>query len=248
MRLHHLHLPGLTPYTQSLRIQSHLVSLHLSFLSSSPHSTPPPLSPPPPTLLTFQTHPTYTTGRRDHSRLTPQQISHLLANETAAYHPALRGGQTTFHGPGQLTAYLILNLKTHNFTARSYVQFLEESIIETCGRFGVKCVRTENPGVWTEDDGDGKGGRKLASVGVHLRRFVTSYGVGVNVSTGLEWFERIVMCGLPGRRATSFEAEGREEVRVEEVGDVLAEVIAGRLEGVEGLKRISEEDVSEGAG
>ncbi|KAL8930550.1 MAG: hypothetical protein Q9208_000734 [Pyrenodesmia sp. 3 TL-2023] len=241
MRLHHLHLPGLTPYAHSLRIQSHLVSLHLSSLSSSssPYSTPP-APPPPPTLLTFQTLPTYTTGRRDHSRLTPQQITHLLANGTAAYHPALRGGQTTFHGPGQLTAYLILNLRTHNFTARSYVQFLEEAVIETGARFGVQGVRTENPGVWTED---GERGRKLASVGVHLRRFVASYGVGVNVSTGLEWFERIVMCGLPGRRATSFEAEGRGGVGVEEVGSVLAEVVAGRLRGVEGLKGVSEREV-----
>ncbi|KAL8762564.1 MAG: hypothetical protein Q9184_001472 [Pyrenodesmia sp. 2 TL-2023] len=238
MRLHHLHLPGLTPYTHSLRLQSHIVSLHLSSLSFSSNSSPPP--PPPPTLLTFQTHPTYTTGRRDHSRLTRQQITHLLANGTAAYHPALRGGQTTFHGPGQLTAYLILNLKSHNFTARSYVQFLEEAVIETCARFGVRGVRTENPGVWSED---WKGGRKLASVGVHLRRFVASYGVGVNVNTGLEWFERIVMCGLPGRRATSFEAEGRGGVGVEEVGVVLAEVMAGGLEGVEGLKVVSEGEV-----
>ncbi|KAI4132527.1 MAG: hypothetical protein LQ338_000626 [Usnochroma carphineum] len=236
MHLRHLPLPGLTPYTHSIRIQSHLVSQHLSSLSS-----PSPAPPPPPTLLTFQTPPTYTTGRRDHSRLSPSQISHLRANGTAEYHPALRGGQTTFHGPGQLTAYLVLNLKTHGFTARNYVRFLEDSVIETCAVFGVRGFREEeHPGVWTGE------GRKLASVGVHLRRYVASHGVGVNVSTGLGWFERIVMCGLPGKRATSFEEEGVRGRGVEEVGKVLAEVVARGLNGCEGVEVVGEGEVMEG--
>ncbi|KAL9006666.1 MAG: hypothetical protein Q9188_000540, partial [Gyalolechia gomerana] len=164
-------------------------------------------------------------------------ISHLLANGRAEHYPSLRGGQTTFHGPGQLTAYLILNLRSHDLTARSYVQFLEDSVIATCARFGVKGYGTENPGVWTLE------GRKLASVGVHLRRYVSSFGVGVNVSTELRWFESIVMCGLVGKRATSFEAEGIGGRSVEEVGEVLAEVMAGVLCGVEGVREVGEEEV-----
>ncbi|KAL8647990.1 MAG: hypothetical protein Q9226_006195, partial [Calogaya cf. arnoldii] len=209
--LHHLHLPGLTLYTRPVNIQTQLLSLHLSSLSSSQKLLP--STPPPPTLLTFQTPPTYTCGRREISRLTPSQITHLRAAGEAEFYESLRGGQTTFHGPGQLTAFLILNLKTHGFTSRSYVQFLETSVIAVLARYGTTGVRTENPGVWTEGDE----GRKIASVGVHLRRYITGFGIGLNVGTEMRWFERIVMCGLPGKRATSFEEEGVRGNSVEEV-------------------------------
>ncbi|KAL8944252.1 MAG: hypothetical protein Q9216_000547 [Gyalolechia sp. 2 TL-2023] len=238
MHLRHLHLPGLTPYPRPSILQNHLVSLHLSHLQNPTTTTANPA--PPPTLLTFQTTPTYTTGRRDLSRLTPDQKSHLLANGRAEHYEALRGGQTTFHGPGQLTAYLILNLRAHSLTARSYVQFLEDSVIATCARLGLKGYRTENPGVWTEE------GRKVASVGVHLRRYVSSFGVGVNVSTDLAWFERIVACGLVGKKATSLEAEGCRGRSVEEVGKALAEVAAAGLDGVEEVREVGEEEVVKG--
>ncbi|KAI4264456.1 MAG: hypothetical protein L6R42_000448 [Xanthoria sp. 1 TBL-2021] len=240
--LRHLHLPGLTPYTHPVKIQTHLLSLHLSSLSSSPKLLHPAPSgpPPPPTLLTFETPPTYTCGRREISRLTPSQITHLRANDKAEFHESLRGGQTTFHGPGQLTAFLILNLKTHGFTSRSYVQFLETSIIAVLEHYGIVGTRTENPGVWTVGDE----GRKIASVGVHLRRYITGFGVGLNVGTELGWFERIVMCGLPGKRATSFEEEGVKGKSVEEVGSVFAGVLAEGLEGREGeVRRVTEEEV-----
>ncbi|KAL8839600.1 MAG: hypothetical protein Q9170_001704 [Blastenia crenularia] len=233
MRLRHLHIPSLTPYPYPSLIQDRLVTSHLTHLQAPTKALPPP-----PSLLTFQTHPTYTTGRRDHARLTPSQLSHLHASGRASHYPSLRGGQTTFHGPGQLTAYLILNLRTHNLTVRSYVQFLEDSVIETCRRYGIKGYRTENPGVWTEE------GKKLASVGVHLRRHVSSFGVGVNVSTDLGWFERIVMCGLVGKKATSFEAEGVKGAEIEDVGRVLAEVVAGGLSGVGGVREVREEEVT----
>ncbi|KAL9603587.1 MAG: hypothetical protein Q9219_001090 [cf. Caloplaca sp. 3 TL-2023] len=233
MHLHHIHLPGLTPYLRTSILQDRLVALQLAHLQS-PTTTPPPH----PTLLTFQTTPTYTTGRRDHSRLDPSQISHLLADGRAEFYEALRGGQTTFHGPGQLTAYLILNLRAHNLTARSYVRFLESSVIATCARFGIAGYTTENPGVWTEE------GKKIASVGVRLRRHVSSYGVGVNVSTDLEWFERIVMCGLVGKKATSFQELGFGAVDVRDVGDALAKVVAGGLEGVKDVKSAGEEEIS----
>lgn len=101
-------------------------------------------------------------------------------------------------------------------------------------------TRTENPGVWTVGDE----GRKIASVGVHLRRYITGFGVGLNVGTELGWFERIVMCGLPGKRATSFEEEGVKGKSVEEVGSVFAGVLAEGLEGCEGeVRRVTEEEV-----
>ncbi|KAI4241216.1 MAG: hypothetical protein LQ352_007482 [Teloschistes flavicans] len=244
MHLRHLHLPGLTTYTRTANIQSHLVSLHLAHKRSpvvsnfnSPH-TPPPA----PTLLTFQTPPTYTTGRRDLNALTPQQIAHLRFHDRAEHHEALRGGQTTYHGPGQLTAYLICDLRAHNLTSRDYVRFLENSIITTLACYGIIGVRDEvNPGVWTTD------GRKIASVGVHLRRYISSHGIGLNIGNEvLPWFERIVMCGLPGKKATSFESQGVSGKSVQDVAEIFAGKTAGGLTGVEGVVKVGEEEVMEG--
>lgn len=122
---------------------------------------------------------------------------------------------------------------------------LEDSVIGTCSRYGVGSHRTENPGVWvglgTVED------RKIASVGVHLRRGVASHGVGINVRVALEWFDRIVMCGLEGRRATNIEAEwggGEGEsghIPMEDVAGVFAGEVAARLEGVDGKVEIIDE-------
>lgn len=129
-----------------------------------------------------------------------------------------------------MTAHLVLTLKQHNLRPRSYVRFLEDSVIQTVARYGIKGFVTENPGVWITEE------RKIASVGVHMRRGVSSHGIGLNVCTELGWFERIVACGLVGKRATSLRAEGVEGVGVGEVAAVLAEVMAGGLEGVEEVR------------
>ncbi|KAI4196885.1 MAG: hypothetical protein LQ350_006254 [Teloschistes chrysophthalmus] len=244
MHLRHLHLAGLTTYTRTAHIQSHLVSLHLAHKRSpavsnanSAQSTSPA-----PTLLTFQTPPTYTTGRRDLNALSPEQIAHLRLDGQAEHHEALRGGQTTYHGPGQLTAYLICHLRTHNLTSRDYVRLLESSIMTTLAYYGITGLRDEvNPGVWTTD------GRKIASVGVHLRRYISSHGIGLNIGNEvLPWFERIVMCGLPGKKATSFESQGIRGKSVHDVAEVFAGMAAGGLTGVEGVVVVGEEELMDG--
>ncbi|KAL8636607.1 MAG: hypothetical protein Q9228_006014 [Teloschistes exilis] len=244
MHLRHLHLPGLTTYTRTARIQSRLVSLHLAHKRSPafPNTNFSQSSPPAPTLLTFQTLPTYTTGRRDLNALSPEQIAHLRFDGQAQHHEALRGGQTTYHGPGQLTAYLICDLRTHNLTSRDYVRFLESSIITTLAYYAITSRRDEvNPGVWTTD------GRKIASLGVHLRRHVSSHGIGLNVGNEiLPWFERIVMCGLPGKKATSLESQGIKGKSVHDVAEVFADKAARGLTGVEGVVRVGEEEVMDG--
>ena len=235
MLLQHLHLPGLTRYTHASHLQSILVRTYLDHKALTPalRSTQ---SPPSPTLLTFETNPTYTCGRREVNTITEEQKEYLRCNGAAEFHPALRGGQTTFHGPGQLTAYLVLDLLTHGLKPSSYVRFLEKSVIETCASYAIRAFTTENPGVWTSDED------KIASVGVRLRRNVSSHGVGLNVSTDLKWFERIVACGLVGKRTTSFEKEGVRECTVEAVARLLAEVMATILNGVEGVSQIEETD------
>lgn len=237
MHLQHLHLPGLTPYLRASAIQSHLVTAHLTHKTLSPTlrahtSTPPPL------LLTFQTPPTYTCGRREIGTLTPEQLSYLRASGRAEFHEALRGGQTTFHGPGQLTAYLILDLLAHKLTPRTHIRVLEDSVIDACAAYGIKGFTTENPGVWVTEE------EKIASVGVHLRRNVASHGIGLNISTDLAWFDRIVACGLVGKRATSFERIGvKPDDEVDEVGRVLAGIVARHLEDVEGTEAVDLQDV-----
>lgn len=149
MILRHLHLPPLTHYTHAAKVQSQLVARLLAH-KASPSSTPPP----DPTVITAEFHPVYTCGRREIGTVTPKQLKHLTSPTShgrAEFHEALRGGQTTFHGPGQLVAYPILDLRRHQLTARCYVHFLEDCVMKTCAVYGVQTQRTENPGVWTDE-------------------------------------------------------------------------------------------------
>lgn len=227
MILRHIHLPGLTKYSHATALQSNIVRVFLDH-RAQPKVANQPIQGPDPTLITFQTPPTYTCGRREKGTLSPAQIAYLKNDGKAEFYEALRGGQTTFHGPGQLTAFLILSLIDHQLTPRSHVCLLETVTIDTCLSFGIKGFTTENPGVWTTPDD------KIASVGVHLRRYVSSYGIGLNVTVDLSWFDRIVACGLVGKRATSFEKEGVREPILEDVVRTFASCVAARLPGVEG--------------
>ena len=266
MRLRHVHLPGLTPYKRASAIQEHLVSLHLDHKAS--RSTAPA---PSPVLLTFQTPPTYTCGRREIDALSYKQKADLRCDGRAEFHEALRGGQTTFHGPGQLTAYLILSLQQHNLGARTYVRLLEDSVIGTCGDFWLEAHTTENPGVWIGPSPDE---RKLASVGVHLRRHIASHGIAINVTVQLWWFNRIVACGLPDKKATSIQKEYNKMVPdkgantkalgpprapgarrsvlqfydiprvIRQVADIFANQVASRLSGVDdSVENVTEESI-----
>jgi lipoate-protein ligase B len=122
---------------------------------------------------------------------------------------------------------------------------LESAVIATCAAFGVEGFRTENPGVWVSDR------EKLCAVGVHLRRYVSSHGVGLNVGEDVrEWMDRIVACGLEGMGPGTLEGWSSRKVEggVGQVAGVLAREISGSLEGVEGIKNVSEEDVCGAAG
>ena len=200
-KLRHLHLPGLVPYPRASAIQDYLVRAHLDHRAAK--STSPS---PGPVVLTFQTPPTYTYGRREIGSISDSQIAHLRAGGEAEVYEALRGGQTTFHGPGQLTVFLIVSLQDHGLNTRSHVRLLENATIGTCKSYHLTTRVTENPGVWIDSQPDE---RKIASVGVHLRRYIASHGIGLNVSVDLSWFDRIVACGLIGKRATNIEQELR---------------------------------------
>jgi len=242
MRLQHLHIVNPIPYLAASRIQDVLVRRHLDFKAQSARPPPPTApstpsppapSPPPPYLLTFQAAPTYTCGRREIPGITAAQVAHLQDSGRAAFHPALRGGQTTFHGPGQVTAYAVLALAAHRLTPRAHVRLLEDAAVEACAAAGVRAFVTHNPGVWVSELA------KIGAVGVHLRRGVSSHGLALNVDVDLAWFERIVACGLVGKRVTSLHEElGTSGATTRAVSYLLADIMARRLEGVDGVDTV----------
>lgn len=228
MILHHINLPGLTKYPHAVALQSRIVRRFLDYNKARMKQSNDSIQPPNPTLITFQTPPTYTCGRREIGLLSPSQVSYLENGGKAEYHEAHRGGLTTFHGPGQLTAFLICALRDHKFRPRDYIHKLETMTIETCSCYGVNAFTTENPGVWTSPT------EKIASVGVRLQSGVSSYGIGLNVSVDLQWFDRIVACGLEGKRATSLQQVWDRERAFEDVVSTFTDFVAKLLPGVNG--------------
>jgi lipoate-protein ligase B len=117
-----------------------------------------------------------------------------------------RGGDVTFHGPGQLVVYPILRLADHGLTVSGYVHGLEQLIIDVLGEFGIDGFADRGAvGVWTKTAAAAQA-EKIAAIGVRIRRGVSLHGLALNVTTDLRYFDLIVPCGLTGRRATSLAA------------------------------------------
>ncbi len=126
------------------------------------------------------------------------------------FHSTDRGGDITYHGPGQIVGYPILDLASHRRDVRWYVDRLEETMLRATRVFGIEAHRVEGwHGIWVDTQA---GPEKLAALGVHLSRWVTSHGFAYNVSTDLRYFDLIVPCGISGKRATSLEKLLRREV------------------------------------
>lgn len=212
LRLRHIDCSGLTHYAAASKLQEQLASALLLHKKNKPVTAPPQ-----PTVITAQFYPVYTCGRREIRSVDPAHIEFLRDNGRAEFYASQRGGETTFHGPGQLVAYPIIDLLQHGLSPRNYVKLLEDVTIAMCAHeFGVHGFRTDNPGVWVNEN------EKICAVGVHLRRNVTSHGIGLNVTTDLRWFERTVMCGMADKRATSLEKQllERKPAPILDVADV----------------------------
>ena len=127
----------------------------------------------------------------------------VLRQMRVAFHSTDRGGDITYHGPGQIVGYPILDLNAHRRDVRWYVERLEETMIRATAELGIAARRKEGAhGVWVDSPA---GEEKLAALGVHLSRWITSHGFAYNVSTDLRYFDLIVPCGIPDKRATSLE-------------------------------------------
>ena len=170
-------------------------------------------------LLIVEHFPVYTIGRGgDEANLlaSPQRLRELGAE----YHRVDRGGDVTFHGPGQIVAYPIVELRDP-LDLRRYVRSLEEAVIATAAAFGVEShLEPGLIGVWVE------GRRKLAAIGVRVRRGVTTHGLALNVNTDLRWFYEMIPCGIADREVTSLARELGHPVEAEAVEDRLVTELA----------------------
>lgn len=157
--------------------------------------------------LFFVEHPHVLTlgksGHEDHVVASPERLAEL----GVAYYPINRGGDITYHGPGQLVGYPILDLEQFFTDIGKYMRFLEEAIIRTCADYGVEAGRVEGlTGVWIDVE-KGLGARKIAALGVKCSRWVTMHGFAFNLNTDLAFFDLIVPCGIGDRGVTSLAAE-----------------------------------------
>lgn len=175
-----------------------------------------------PDLLLLCEHPHVITLGRNGHRENLLASDNLLRQMGVEFRVTDRGGDITYHGPGQIVGYPILNLAGIRRDVAWYVRQLEEAMIRATAEFGVATTRKPGmTGVWV-DTAEGKAPEKLAAIGVHLSRWVTSHGFAYNVSTDLRYFDLIVPCGIPDKRATSLERLLGRAVKREEVAPRIA--------------------------
>lgn len=150
----------------------------------------------PDTLLVLEHEPVITTGHRTE----PHEVAYALTTDIPVV-PTERGGKATYHGPGQVVAYPVFDLARHGSDIRAFVRTLEQSIIDTLGGFDVDAGRRDGyPGVWVA-------GRKIASIGVRVTRWVSFHGIALNVDCDLTPFTWFTPCGIPDVEMTSMAVE-----------------------------------------
>lgn len=175
----------------------------------------------PPHVLLLLEHPhTYTLGKSG-------QADHLLLSEAAldalgaTFHHIDRGGDITYHGPGQLVGYPLFDLDRFSTDLGWYLRTLEEVVIRTCADYGVTGTRVDGrTGTWIGPDAHGPE-RKICAMGVRCSRWVTMHGFAFNVTTNLDYFDHIVPCGIRDRGVTSLDVEQPDAVSVDTVTPAL---------------------------
>jgi lipoyl(octanoyl) transferase len=213
---------GLTPYVEAWDLQRSLAA------AVSQGAIPD-------TVVMLEHPPVVTLGRR-----TGEQEVHVPEGAQVEVVETNRGGKSTFHGPGQLVCYPILDLNRHGRDVKRYCRDLEEAVIRTAGAFGVEASRIEGlTGVWLESPP-----RKLCSIGVHISRWVTTHGYALNVDLDPAPFtDWITACGLEDAAFTTLARELEREVTVDEVRPQAAAALA-EIFGLE----LSELPAEDGAG
>ena len=176
-------------------------------------------------------------GKREHLLVS----EHVLRQKGVEFHESSRGGDITYHGPGQIVGYPILNLGAIRRDVVWYVRMLEEAMIRATKEFQIAAKRVAGKtGIWVDA---GNTEEKLGAIGVHISRWVTSHGFAYNVSTDLRFFDLIVPCGIAGSKATSLEKLLGRRIEESEVTPHLAKHL-GELFGLD-LKETSKKELFE---
>lgn len=178
--------------------------------------------------LLFCQHPhVYTLGKSgDKSHLLLDEQS--LEQNHATYYEINRGGDITYHGPGQLVGYPIFDLDHFFSDIHKYMRYLEESVIRTLAEYGIASGRVDGlTGVWI--DGDTPRARKICAIGVKSSRWVTMHGIGFNIHPDLSYFSHIIPCGIQDKAVTSLEQELGRRVEISEVSEILKRMMADQF-------------------
>lgn len=198
-----LRLQGLTDYAEALELQRRLAGARVSRQLADD-------------LLILLEHPRVITLGRGARESNVIVATEVLAGSGVELHEVERGGDVTYHGPGQLVGYPIVDLTLHKQDLHWYLRQLEEVLIRALASFGVRATRVPGyTGVWVED-------RKIASIGVHVTRWVTFHGFALNVCTDLSDFDLIVPCGIENVQMTTVERETGQTCTVDQVADQVA--------------------------
>lgn len=190
---------GTVPYEKALEYQENLLAKRIAEEIQD-------------SLILLEHPPTITTGRKGNTENLLVREEYLKKHGISFVH-ASRGGDITFHGPGQIVGYPILNLKNHGMDIRKQLRMIEEMIIRTLRDFKIEGRRIDGvTGVWVKRS-------KIASIGIAIRKWVTYHGFALNVSTNLDYFELILSCGITDVRITSIGSwlGNEEEVKMDDV-------------------------------
>ena len=153
-----------------------------------------------------------------------------LSSIGASYHQINRGGDITYHGPGQIVVYPVIDLENFFTDIHQYMRTLEESVILTLKEFNIEAGRIKGmTGVWLDVDDERKA-RKICAMGVKTSRWVTMHGLAMNVNTDLNYFNHIVPCGIQDKSVTSLKKELNSDQDMEKVKQILKQKIASQFE------------------
>lgn len=179
------------------------------------------------TIIFCEHPPVYTLGKnakRENLLIDNNKLEEI----EATVHQTDRGGDITYHGPGQLVGYPILRLEDFDLGVRRYVDLLEDTLIETCGLCNVKTTKIDGlTGIWLENP---KGSdKKIAAIGIKVSRGVTMHGFALNVYTDLNYFNHMIPCGIINKQVTSIFAETHVKMKLEAVSDKLFNIFQMKL-------------------
>lgn len=200
---------GLKPYPAVLQLQEELFNKSIEQkLNNEPTEN---------YLILCEHEPVFTlgkSGRRENILVSDEDMN-------AAFYRVNRGGDVTFHGPGQLVAYPVLDLDLLHIGLAQYISNLEETVIESLKPYGLKGERIEGAaGIWLRGNNND---RKIGAIGVKASRNVTMHGLAVNINTDLAYFDKIVPCGLEGKGTTSLQKELGKEIAMENYKEIFIE-------------------------